>query len=131
MIIGSIAIMVFVSAVLAQETYLPFLSLARDIPLAPGLVEKNERAVIFDKPQGRIIRMVAQHQEGRQEGRQEETNAAVKAYYQAILPNLGWIYVGAEGDLRFQRDGEALTIILNNNAPEIVFEITPLKPKSY
>ncbi len=119
--------MVFVSAVLAQETYLPFLSLARDIPLAPGLVEKNERAVIFDKPQGRIIRMVAQHQEGRQGG----TNAAVKAYYQAILPNLGWIYVGAEGDLRFQRDGEALTIILNNNAPEIVFEITPLKPKSY
>lgn len=104
-----------------QEAYL---SLAQDIPLAPGLAEEQTRAVIFDKPQGRIIRMVAITD--------DNTIAAetISRFYQTTLPNLGWVRddrkQDLEQDLRFRRDGEALSIrFIKGAAHQAIFEITP------
>ena len=47
-----------VSAALARDAYL---SLAPDIPLAPGLSEFDGGQLVFDKPEGRIVRIEAEH----------------------------------------------------------------------
>ena len=46
----------------------------------------DEAALIFDKPQGRIVEMaaIADNEKG------QISRAAVEAFYRASLPNLGW-----------------------------------------
>ena len=51
-----------------------------DLPLAPGL-EEAPGAVVFDKPDGRIVEADAG-------GRVPA--AAVRAFYRAVLPAFGW-----------------------------------------
>ncbi|MEA2754521.1 MAG: hypothetical protein QOJ54_810 [Aliidongia sp.] len=69
-----------------------------DVPLMPGLAADAGTALIFDKPQGRIVEAAA---------RGPVSRRAVLAFYQQSLPQLGWL---PAGDRRFQRDGERLSL---------------------
>ncbi len=75
-----------------------FLSVIDDVPLMPGLAERRDAAVVFDKPEGRIVETEAT-------GRL--VRAEVLKFYAASLPQLGW---QARGEGRFLRDREELAL---------------------
>ena len=88
-----------------------------DLPLAPGL-EEVPGAVVFDKPDGRIVEADAG-------GRVPA--AAVRAFYRAVLPAFGWT---PAGELGFVRGGEALRIeiVERDGALAVHFSIAPRIP---
>ena len=106
------------SPALARDAYL---SLAPDIPLAPGLSEFDGGQVVFDKPEGRIVRIEAERLETQGAG------DGVPAFYREILPNLGWQSNGADNSsdnvLTFQRGGETLLITMQGES--VVFKLSP------
>lgn len=69
-----------------------------DLPVMPGLAEDVAAGVVFDKPAGRIVGMVATGGISR---------ARVLDYYRDALPQLGW---KPAGESRFRRDGEILRL---------------------
>ena len=110
------------SPALARDAYL---SLAPDIPLAPGLTEFDGGQLVFDKPEGRIVRIETERRQtqGARDG--------VRAFYRETLPNLGWQLSNANnagdnnGDnvLTFQRGGETLLITMQGD--RVVFKLSP------
>ena len=106
------------SPALARDAYL---SLAPDIPLAPGLSEFDGGQVVFDKPEGRIVRIEAERLETQGAG------DGVPAFYHETLPNLGWQFNGADNStdnvLTFQRGGETLLITMQSE--RVVFKLSP------
>ena len=58
-----------------------------DVPLMPGLVELEERALSFDKPEGRILVGVASVDDSLLANQ-------VQAYYAEVLPQFGWRVLG-------------------------------------
>ena len=111
-----------VSAALARDAYL---SLAPDIPLAPGLSEFDGGQLVFDKPEGRIVRTEAERVSA------QGANGAVPSFYRETLPNLGWQLnsgdnTGDKSDdnvLTFQRGGETLLISVQRDS--VVFKLSP------
>lgn len=111
-----------VSAALARDVYL---SLAPDIPLAPGLSEFDGGQLVFDKPEGRIVRIEAERVSA------QGANGAVPSFYRETLPNLGWQLnsgdnTGDKSDdnvLTFQRGGETLLISVQRD--RVVFKLSP------
>jgi hypothetical protein len=111
-----------VSAALARDVYL---SLAPDIPLAPGLSEFDGGQLAFDKPEGRIVRIEAERVSA------QGANGAVPSFYRETLPNLGWQLNSGDntGDssddnvLTFQRGGETLLISVQRD--RVVFKLSP------
>lgn len=83
----------------AQTAETRFFSVLEDIPLMPGLVELAEEAMVFDKPEGRVVEAAAITEE-------KNTNK-IKGFYQTILPQLGWV---SAGDGIFRRGDETLEI---------------------
>ena len=71
-----------------------------DLPLMDGLDVIEGAGVLFDTPQGRIVERYATG---------VLDTGAVGGFYRATLPALGWRQAGP---LRFQREGEALSITL-------------------
>ena len=106
------------SPALARDAYL---SLAPDIPLAPGLLEFDDGQVVFDKPEGRIVRIEAERLET------QDAGDRVPTFYREILPNLGWQLNGAHNSadnvLTFQRGGETLLITMQGE--RVVFKLSP------
>ena len=106
------------SPALARDAYL---SLAPDIPLAPGLSEFNGGQVVFDKPEGRIVRIEAVRLET------QDAGDGVPAFYRETLPNLGWqlngVHNSADNVLTFQRGGETLLITMQGE--RVVFKLSP------
>lgn len=92
-----------------------FLSVADDIPLMPGLTENTDAATVFDKPAGRIVTA---------EAGGAVAIAAVKQFYAATLPQLGW---QPDGDSRWRRDTEQLRLGYANASGRLTvrFEILP------
>ncbi|MEC8132587.1 MAG: hypothetical protein VX099_02375, partial [Pseudomonadota bacterium] len=98
---------------------------APDIPLAPGLSEFDGGQVVFDKPEGRIVRIEAERLET------EGAGDSVPAFYRETLPNLGWQLNGADKSadnsadnvLTFQRGGETLLITMQGE--RVVFRLSP------
>jgi len=86
------------AAVLAQEP--EYLSEIQDLPLMPGLTEVAGAGLVFDKPDGRIVESYA---------RGEVAASAVRSFYRATLPQLGWRIAAEDG---FAREGETLQIEL-------------------
>ncbi len=78
-----------------------FLSNLDDIPLMPGLAERKDLAISFDKPEGRIVEAYAEGQLAAE---------AVTKFYAATLPQLGW---RNEGGNRFTRESEELQLSVN------------------
>ena len=106
------------SPALARDAYL---SLAPDIPLAPGLSEFDGGQVVFDKPEGRIVRIEAERLET------QDAGDRVPAFYRETLPNLGWqlndVDNSADNVLTFQRGGETLLITMQGE--RVVFKLSP------
>ncbi len=92
-----------------------FLSIAEDVPLMPGLAENADAATVFDKPTGRI---------GSTEAKGNVTQAAVKQFYAATLPQLGWQAAGAD---LYRRDAERLRLGFagRDGALTVRFELLP------
>lgn len=84
-----------------------FLAGTEDVPLAPGLVSEAGSLVVFDKPEGRIVEIEAMG---------ALTRRAVESFYAASLPELGW---AAAGPLRWNRDGEALSLAIGGRDGDI------------
>ena len=100
-----------------------FLSAVADLPLMPGLVEAPDRTVVFDTPGGRIVLAAAAG---------AVAEAAVRRYYRAALPGLGWTAVeGARGADRFVRDGEVLVVEYRRGEAGLVvrFSLSPAAPR--
>lgn len=70
-----------------------------DLPLMEGLEEMPGEAVIFDKPQGRIVETLA-----RLDSVSEEQ---VDAWYRETLPQLGW---NEDEDNLYEREAETLRL---------------------
>lgn len=92
-----------------------FSSVMSDLPIMPGLTEDTNSAIIFDKPDGRII----------------ETRATgalpaniIDTFYNRALPALGWVPVA---DHTFFRSGEELTytVITENGLSVLRLNVQP------
>ncbi len=86
-----------------------------DLPLMPGLEEIDGSAMVFSKPQGRIIEVMA---------RGAVTRDAVRAFYDRTLPQLGWRRQEAGG---WQRENELLRFNMRDNKLGLIiqFSLTP------
>lgn len=95
-----------------------FLSVIEDIPLMPGLVEDEARAIVFDAAQGRLAETYARGRIAAQ---------AVRDFYGDTLPALGW---RAEGGSRWVREGEALALEIAELADglDVHFSLSPARP---
>ena len=94
-----------------------FLAGLEDVPVMPGIDIVDNAGVAFDSPAGRIVEAYATG---------KVTRNAVRSFYQAALPQLGWTRTG---NLEFNREGERLKIELLGQAPEPVtvrFELGPV-----
>lgn len=69
-----------------------FFETLQDVPVMPGLTELEEFTLVFDKPEGRIIEMVA-----RIDGASVHD---VRDYYRLSLPQLGWNRASQDNYLR-------------------------------
>ena len=69
-----------------------------DVPLMRGLAPVAGSSVVFDKPEGRIVEVQASG---------KLTRAAVRGFYEATLPRLGWTAAGADA---WRREGEVLRL---------------------
>ncbi|MGE3141956.1 MAG: hypothetical protein AB7L65_01435 [Hyphomonadaceae bacterium] len=87
-----------------------FLAEADDIPLAPGL-EETVFGAAFAGADGRLLETTAAG---------EGSAAAVRAFYLAAMPPLGWsLAPGEEGPLLFQRGREQLLIAIDSEGPRV------------
>ncbi len=100
-----------------------YLDSIEDMPLMEGLKETGEGGIAFDKPDGRIVRAVA-------EGR--VADADVRRFYTQTLPQLGWTHARnielINGLLVFRRENERLEIQIvpqKGKLTEVRFSIEP------
>ena len=85
-----------------------------DLPIMSGLTEDPSATIVFDKPEGRIVKMTAT-------GR--VTRAAVNKYYGRALPHLGWEKIGLG---RFRRDGEILLLKISGTGKDLTVRVSLL-----
>lgn len=108
------ALLLFCAPVAALAEPAPqYSSIASDLPLMPGLTEKAESLVLFDKSEGRIaeITMAA-----------APSQIEILEYYAKALPELGW---RAENPQIWRRKGEQLTIRFNTPERLVTFHLEP------
>ena len=82
-----------------------FFTALPDIPVMPGMEEIRDQAYIFDVPEGRIIESLA--------NLNDIDKNAVLAFYDASLPQLGWIKEPAASKSAaplYKREQERLTL---------------------
>ncbi|MFQ5533814.1 MAG: hypothetical protein ACE5EM_03215 [Sphingomonadales bacterium] len=112
-----------------------FLSGISDLPLMAALEQRPDTGFVFDKPDGRIVELVADG---------PVSNSAVADFYLAVLPEFGWRYdrqvdqpeIVGPGDqaltnrttwLYFERDGERLRLAIAGARSTVTvrFSLTP------
>jgi len=86
-----------------------------DVPVMPGLTPVADSALVFDKPQGRIV-------EAQFQGRLKR--AQIAAFYAETLPQLGWRQTGTDS---WQRDDEILHLEFGETDGEVTvgFSLSP------
>jgi len=86
-----------------------------DLPLMPGLHELTDEAIVFEYPEGRLVKVAA---------RGSMTAEAVHDYYAAALPEFGWAEVARD---KYRRDGERLWLEVSRRASQLTvrFSIAP------
>lgn len=109
-----LAMMAYFGVALAADAFVPGID---DLPLMPGLVAEAD-ALVFDKPDGRIVQATAQ---GGLESR------AVRDFYDGTLPQLGWRRQSAG---RYVREGEALAITIESASGRLTVQFTLSPGKS-
>ena len=103
----------------AQAT--EFLQAIEDVPLAAGLVEEPD-PVVFESDLGRVVRTRASG---------NADYSALRSFYLASLPQLGWALQGdggAHGPIHFAREHEILTVSVEpaggvDSPVSVVFEL--------
>ena len=87
-----------------------------DLPVMPGFEERADSGVVFDKPSGRIVQVVAFG---------KEAPEAVRAFYAEALAELGWTETGTKAGhaLRMRREGETLSLDLSHSDGRTVLGI--------
>jgi len=75
-----------------------FFSGIDDLPVMPGLEQVADAGMVFDTPAGRIVEVAA---------RGSVTRAKVQAFYNGVLPQLGW----RKADGVWRREGERLRLV--------------------
>jgi hypothetical protein len=82
----------------------------------PGLTTVAGSSVVFDKPEGRIVEAQAAG---------KVTRRAVRSFYDATLPQLGWIPAGANA---WRREGEQLRLDFHGRDGDLTvgFSLSPL-----
>jgi len=115
--IGLIIALMAGGRVVADQAADRFVTGIGDLPLMSGLTEDPEREIIFDKPNGRIVEVVASGAVDAQ---------AVGGFYDRVLRQLGW-HRQTTGKRVFERDGEilSLTISAGNGQTTISFTLAP------
>ncbi|MFQ5775789.1 MAG: hypothetical protein ACE5GS_14805 [Kiloniellaceae bacterium] len=93
-----------------------FVAGIEDLPLMPGLAEVADAGVVFDKPSGRIVEAYAQG---------AVTRAAVAAFYERTLPQLGW---RARTGNVFVRERERLSLVFLGGDGDLIVRFT-LEPE--
>tara|TARA_R110000824_G_scaffold118960_14_gene272061 strand:+ start:178348 stop:178755 length:408 start_codon:yes stop_codon:yes gene_type:complete len=113
----------FAGEAYAQEQASGYLDAVEDMPLMEGLSETGEGGIVFDKPNGRIVRSIA-------EGR--VTTANVRFFYTDTLPQLGWVRLKKleliDDLLIFERETERLEIEIvpqSDGMTQVRFSIEP------
>lgn len=69
-----------------------FFETLQDVPVMPGLTELEDYTLVFDKPEGRIIEMVAKIDGA--------SVRDVRDYYRRSLPQLGWVMASQDNYMR-------------------------------
>lgn len=108
----------------AEEKAAGYLDAVEDMPLMEGLTETGDGGIVFDKPNGRIVRSIA-------EGHVSATD--VRRFYTDTLPQLGWQRkkkLELINDLLvFERETERLEIEVvpdMNGMTQVRFSIEPI-----
>lgn len=96
-----------------------FIDILGDVPLYEGLDVDYDSLLIFDKPEGRYIELVAYLKDGYQA-------AAVQGFYEQSLPMLGWKKMTRD---EFVRQNERLRIKYEDYESSVLvrFEVSPEK----
>ena len=112
---------IFIAALLALAFFSPvslaetprFFTELSDIPLMPGLYELTDKAMVFDKPEGRIVESAAVSE--------TENAIQIRAFYNSALPQLGWV---RQGDDSYIRGDEVLRLGTDSGPVLTVLKIT-------
>ncbi len=115
LVIGGLALAGIRASLSEAHAAAGFLSIAEDVPLMPGLAENADAAAVFDKPSGRIAST---------EAKGAVTAQAVRHFYAATLPQLGWTRQNSE---EFRREKEQLRLGFagRDGALTVRFELAP------
>jgi hypothetical protein len=86
-----------------------------DVPVMPGLDPVADSALVFDKPQGRIVEA---------QFRGKLNRERIAAFYAETLPQLGWQAAGADS---WQREGEILHLEFGGTDGDVTvgFSLSP------
>ncbi len=110
-------ILLIVCALAALDSHASdrFLSVIEDLPLMASLEEVVDSAIVYSKPQGRIVEVAA---------RGRVAQDAVIAFYGNTLPQLGW---RRASDTAWQRGGERLSLGFRNGSDGLTvhFSLAP------
>ncbi|WP_417316621.1 hypothetical protein [Emcibacter sp.] len=99
-----------------------------DLPLFPGTMEVEDERVVFDSPEGRIIKSLATGEVSAREAWD---------YYRVVVPSLGWTVSekpvpdepcdqAAQYCLVAARDGETLVITISFDRQTVIrYSVTP------
>lgn len=109
-----IALCLFLAA--APALAAQYSSILSDLPLMPGLTEKPDSIVMFDKPEGRIAEITMTT---------ARSQLDVLSYYREALPALGWY---AENPQVWKRKGEILTLRFTGH--DVIFHLAPAHPRA-
>jgi len=109
-----VAVFILTAGPVMAEQAPRFLSVIEDLPLMFELHEVGE-GVQFSSPQGRIAEVTAQG---------HVKQAAVLAFYESTLPQLGWTQVNRG---LFIREDETLELVLEEKGPvlSVRFSLAP------
>ena len=94
-----------------------FVAGTEDVPLMQGLVQVESGALVFDKPEGRII-------EAQAHGKLERS--AVRDFYRSTLPQLGWKALAGNA---WRREDEMLRVEIGGRDGDVSvgFTLSPYK----
>tara|TARA_B100000780_G_scaffold271972_1_gene233537 strand:+ start:657 stop:1142 length:486 start_codon:yes stop_codon:yes gene_type:complete len=90
-----------------------FFETLQDVPVMQGLVELEDYTLVFDKPEGRIIEMVAKIEDGNIDD--------TRQFYRRSLPQLGW---SRSSEDHYIRGDEHLYLNFEREAQEAYLRIT-------
>lgn len=96
---SALLFMAVLSQAASAQTAQRFFSLLPDMPVAPGLSEIKDQSAVFDKPEGRIVDIVAELA--------PKDLASIRDFYAQTLPQLGWRRLGPSA---FTRGAEHLIL---------------------